>query len=380
MTTPYLTEERKLFQESIHKFMKVECPREYVRACDEEKRYPAVLVKKMVELGWWSLTLPEEFDGYGDYLDMVIFLEAVGYYAIAPARDWNRTVSMVGGTINRFGTAEQKAEILPKIARGEVSLAFALSEAEAGSDAAAVRTTAILKDDHFVVNGSKMWITGALNSDFMLTVVRTDPKSEKHKGMSLLLIPRDLPGIEIRPTALLGGHALRTCEIFFDNVRVPADRLVGELHNGWINLIPLLTKERAALAAMCVGGAQAAVDDAVKYAKERVQFGRPIGKFQAIQHKLVDMQIAVDAARLLTYQAGHLLASGEPADRECSSAKIFASDTYVHVAVEGIQVLGGYGYSMEFDMQRHFRESKLFQIFGGTNEIQRLVVARQLAL
>jgi alkylation response protein AidB-like acyl-CoA dehydrogenase len=380
MSTPYLTDERKLFQESIHKFMRVECPREYVRECDKEKRYPSELVKKMVELGWWSLTLPEAYDGYGDYLDMVIFLEAVAYYSIAPARDWNRTVSMVGGTINRFGTAEQKAEILPKIARGEISLAFALSEAEAGSDAAAVRTPALLKDDHFVVNGSKMWITGALNSDYMLTVVRTDPKSEKHKGMSLLLIPRDLPGIEIRPTDLLGGHALRTCEIYFDDVKVPADRLVGELHSGWINLMPTLTKERAALAAMCVGAAQAAVDDAVKYAKERVQFGRPIGKFQAIQHKLVDMQIAVDAARLLTYQAGYLLSQGEFADRECSSAKVFASDAYVQVAVEGIQVLGGYGYSMEFDMQRHFRESKLFQIFGGTNEIQRLVIARQLTL
>jgi alkylation response protein AidB-like acyl-CoA dehydrogenase len=380
MSTPYLTDERKLFQESIHKFMKVECPREYVRACDEEKRYPADLVKKMVDLGWWALTLPEEYDGYGDYMDMVIYLEAVGYYAIAPARDWNRTVSMVGGTINRFGTPEQKAEILPKIARGEISLAFALSEAEAGSDAAAVRTAAILKDDHFVVNGSKMWITGALNSDYLLTVVRTDPKSEKHKGMSLLLIPRELPGIDIRPTALLGGHALRTCEIFFDNVKVPANRLVGELHSGWINLMPLLTKERAALAAICVGGAQAAVDDAVRYAKERVQFGRPIGKFQAIQHKLVDMQIKVDAARLLTYQAGYLLAQGQPAERECSSAKVFASDAYMQVAVEGIQVLGGYGYSMEFDMQRHFRESKLFQIFGGTNEIQRLVIARQLTL
>jgi alkylation response protein AidB-like acyl-CoA dehydrogenase len=380
MSTPYLTDERKLFQESIHKFMKVECTREYVRACDEEKRYPADLVKKMVDLGWWALTLPEEYDGYGDYMDMVIYLEAVGYYAIAPARDWNRTVSMVGGTINRFGTPEQKAEILPKIARGEISLAFALSEAEAGSDAAAVRTAAILKDDHFVVNGSKMWITGALNSDYLLTVVRTDPKSEKHKGMSLLLIPRELPGIDIRPTALLGGHALRTCEIFFDNVKVPANRLVGELHSGWINLMPLLTKERAALAAICVGGAQAAVDDAVRYAKERVQFGRPIGKFQAIQHKLVDMQIKVDAARLLTYQAGYLLAQGQPAERECSSAKVFASDAYMQVAVEGIQVLGGYGYSMEFDMQRHFRESKLFQIFGGTNEIQRLVIARQLTL
>ncbi len=380
MLNPYINKDRKLFQDSIHKFMKAECPREYVRECDENKRYPSELVQKTAELGWWALTLPEEYGGYGDYLDMVILLEGISYYSIALARDWNITVSMVGGTITRFGTPEQKAEILPKIAKGEMSLAFALSEAEAGSDAAAVRTTALLQGNHFVVNGSKMWITGALNADYLLTVVRTDPKAEKHKGMSLLLIPREIEGLEVRPENLLGGHALRTCALYFEDVNVPADRLVGELHKGWINLLPTLSKERAALAAMCTGASQSAVDDAVQYAKERVQFGRPIGKFQAIQHKLVDMQIKVDASRFLAYQACHLLSRGEPADRECSSAKIFASDTYMQIAVEGVQILGGYGYSMEFDMQRHFRESKLFQIFGGTNEIQRLIVARQLGL
>lgn len=380
MLSIYLNEEQKLFQDSIHKFMKAECPREYVRECDEKKRYPIELVKKTGEMGWWSLTLPEEYDGYGNYMDMVIFLEAVAYYSIALARDWNRTVSMVGGAINRFGTPEQKAEILPRVARGEMGLAFALSEAEAGSDAAAVRTTAILQDDHFLVNGSKMWITGALNSELILTVVRTDPKSEKHQGLSLLLIPRDTLGLLIRPTDLLGGHALRTCELYFEDMKVPANRLLGQLHKGWTNLLPTLIKERVALAAMCTGAAQAAVDDAVRYAKERVQFGRPICKFQAIQHKLVDMQIKVDTSRLMAYHAAYLMSQGLPAEREASSAKIFASDAYMQVAVEGVQVLGGYGYSMEFDMQRHFRESKLFQIFGGTNEIQRLVVARQLGL
>jgi alkylation response protein AidB-like acyl-CoA dehydrogenase len=380
MMTPYINDARKLFQESIHRFMRIECPREYVRQCDEEKKFPAELVAKMADLGWFSLTLPEEYDGFGDHMDMVVFLEAIAYYGIAAARNWNITVSMVGGTINRLGTTEQKAEILPKVARGEISLAFALSEPEAGSDAAAVRTSAVLKDGCFIVNGNKMWISGALNAEYLLTVVRTDPKSERHKGLSLLLIRRDLPGVEIRPIPLLGGHALRTCEVIFDNVKVPADRLVSELHSGWLNLMPLLTKERPALAAMCVGAAQAVVDDAVRYAKERSQFGRPISKFQAIQHKLVDMQVKVDAARLLTYQAGYLLSQGQSAERECSEAKIFASDAYVQIAIEGIQVLGAYGYSMEFDMQRHFRESKLFQIFGGTGEIQRMVVARQLNL
>jgi len=380
MPSPYLNEQRQLLQQSIHNVLKAECPREYVRECDEHKRYPAELIQKTAELGWWTLTLPEEYGGSGDYLDMAILLEGMAYYSIALARAWNIHVNMVGGAIARFGTPEQKAEILPKVAQGQVGLAFALSEAEAGSDASAVRTTAILQGDHFLVNGSKLWITNALNADYFLTVARTDPKSERHRGMSLLLIPRELPGLEVRPIDLLGGHALRTCEVVFDNVKVPADRLLGELHKGWINLLPTLTKERAALSAMCTGAAQAAVDDALKYAKERRQFGQPIGKFQMIQSKLVDMQIKVDASRLLAYQAGYLLSQGQQADRECSSAKIFASDTYLEVAIEGVQVLGGFGYSMEFDMQRHFRESKLFQIFGGTNEIQRLVVGRQLGL
>ena len=380
MVSPFINKERKMLQDSVHQFMKVECPREYVRECDENKIYPSKLIKKTAELGWWTISLPEAYDGYGDYLDMLILLEALSYYSIAIARVLSITVGLVGGTINRFGTIEQKAEILPKVAKGEITLAFALSEAEAGSDAAAVSTTAILKEDHFVVNGSKMWITNALNASYLLTVVRTDPSADKHRGMSLLLIPKESEGIKIQPENLLGGHALRTCAVYFDDVNVPANLLVGELHNGWINLLPSLAKERAALAAMCTGAAQSAVDDAVQYAKARVQFGRPIGKFQAIQHKLADMQTKVDASRLLTYQAGHLLSQGKPADRESSSAKIFASDSYLHVAVEGLQILGGYGYSMEYDMQRHFRESKLFQIFGGTNEIQRSIVARQMGL
>ncbi len=380
MLSPFLNKERKMLQDSVHQFMKAECPRDYVRECDENKIYPSDLVKKTAELGWWTISLPEAYEGYGDYLDTIILLEAISYYTIALARVWNITVSMVGGTINQFGTVKQKSEILPEVAKGEITLAFALSEAEAGSDAAAISTTAILKGDHFVVNGSKMWITNALNASYLLTVVRTDPSADKHKGMSLLLIPKESEGIKIQPENLLGGHAIRTCAVYFDEVKVPANLLVGELHKGWINLLPTLKKERVALASMCTGAAQSVVDDAVQYAKERVQFGRPIGKFQAIQHKLADMQTKVDASRLLAYHAGHQLSQGKPADRESSSAKIFASDSYLQVAIEGLQILGGYGYSMEYDMQRHFRESKLFQIFGGTNEIQRSVVARQLGL
>lgn len=380
MSYAYLTEEKELLRRTVHEFMRRECPREYVRECDEKKRYPEELVKKTGELGWWGITIPEEYGGYGDYMDMVVLMEAIAYHTIALARDWNRTVNMVGGAVSRFGTREQKEEILPRVAAAEMSLAFALSEADAGSDAAAIKTRAIRSGDQFVFRGSKMWITGALNSHYILTAARTDPEAEKHKGISLILVPRETEGMEIRPMDLLGGHALRTCEIYFTDARVPADRLVGELHNGWLNLLPTLTKERISLAAMCSGAAQAAVDDAVEYAKERVQFGRPIGKFQAISHRLVDMQIKAEAARLLTYQAGYLLNQGVPCDREASSAKVFASDAWMEVAVEGVQVMGGYGYSMEYDMQRHFREAKLFQIFGGTNEIQRIVVARQMGL
>ncbi len=373
---PYLNDEHFEFRRSINRVLERHAGPDYIRRCDEEKRFPQELIDVGVEQGWFALTLPEAHGGIGDYMDMTAFLEVAAYHSIALSRFWNANVNMVGGAIARFASDEIRAEVLPALAQGRNWLAFALSENGAGSDAASLSARGVLDGDDLVLDGTKMWITGALQARHILTAVRTDRRESKHEGISLVLVPTDTPGLEIRPIELLGGSAIRTCEVLYQGVRVPQRQLVGELHLGWKQLMSVLAKERVALAAMCAGAAQAAVDLARGYALERRQFDRSVYDFQAVSHLLADMQTQVDAARLMAYRAARLLADGLPCEAESSQAKFFASDVYVKVATDGLQVMGANGYAMEYAMQRHFRESKLFQIFGGTNQIQRNIVAR----
>lgn len=375
---PYLNDEQFEFRRSVARVLAKHATPEYLRMCDEEKRFPKELVDVAVEQGWFALTIPEAYGGIGDYMDMAAFLEIAAYHSIGLTRFWNVSVNMVGGALARFASDQIKDMVLPAMVQGESWLAFALSENGSGSDAASLTTRAVADGDHFVVDGTKMWITGAAQAKYILTAVRTDKDAKKHEGISLLLIPTDTPGVEIRPIDMLGGGAIRTCEVNYANVRVSRSMLVGELHLGWKRLTSVLAKERVALATMCVGAAQAAVDLARWYALDRKQFNQPIFDFQAVSHMLADMQTQVDAARLLAFRAARLLADGQNCDAESSQAKYFASDAYVKIAADGLQVMGANGYSMEFAMQRHYREAKMFQIFGGTNQIQRTIVARTL--
>ena len=376
--TPYLDADQFAFRGSVHKFLRRHATPEYIRAADEQKRFPEELVRGMAEQGYFAVTVPEEYGGVGGYMDMTAMLEVIGYHSIALSRYWNMNVNMVGGALARFASPEIRQELLPRLAEGKTFFAFALSENGSGSDAASLKTSARIEGDEFVVNGTKMWITGALQADYFLVACRTDPNAKPHDGISLLLIPRNAPGVRISPIDMLGGHAIRTCEVHLEDVRVPKDRIVGELHRGWRQLTTVLAKERIALGAMCTGAAQAAFDLAKSYAVERKQFGRSITEFQAVSHKLVDMKTAIDAGRLLVYRAAKLLAEDKPCGAEASQAKYFASDAYVRVATDGLQVMGANGYCTEYAMERHYRESKLFQIFGGTNEIQRNIVAREI--
>lgn len=375
---PYLSPEQFEFRDSVHKFLSKHSEPSMVRHWDEEKMFPAPLVQGAVEQGWFALTLPEEYGGIGDYMDMAAFLEVVGYHNLALARFWNANVNMVGGAISRFATDAIKQEVLPDLAAGKCWLAFALSENGSGSDAASLRTRAEASGDDFVINGTKMWITGAMQAKYILTAVRTDRDAKKHDGISLFLVPTTSAGLKVSPIDLLGGHAIRTCEVNYEDVRVSRDRMVGDLHVGWKRLLTVLAKERVALASICVGAAQAACDLAREYAIERRQFDQSIYDFQAISHMLVDMQTQVDAARMMAYRAARLLASGVPCEAEASQAKYYAADAYVRVSTDGLQIMGANGYAMEYAMQRHYRESKLFQIFGGTNQVQRNIVARVL--
>jgi alkylation response protein AidB-like acyl-CoA dehydrogenase len=375
---PYLNGDQFEFRESVHKFLTRHAPPAYIRTADEEKRFPEEVIRGMAEQGYFAVTLPEEYGGIGGYMDMAAMVEVIGYHSVGLSRYWNLNVNMVGGAIARFASPEIKQELLPGLAQGKTFFAFALSENGSGSDAASLTTSARLDGGEFVVNGTKMWITGALQADYILTACRTDPTQKAHDGISLLLIPRDAPGVKISPIDMLGGHAIRTCEVHFEDVRVPKDRIVGGQHKGWRQLTTVLAKERIALGAMCTGAAQAAFDLARSYAVERKQFGRSITDFQAVSHKLVEMKTSIDAGRLLVYRAAKLLAEDKPCGAESSQAKYFTSDAYVRVATDGLQVMGANGYCTEYAMERHYREAKLFQIFGGTNEIQRNIIAREI--
>jgi alkylation response protein AidB-like acyl-CoA dehydrogenase len=374
----FLTPEQFEFRDSVHRALSQHATPDYLREHDEHKTFPKELIALMAQQGWFAVTLPEEYGGVGGYMDMIGMLEVMGYHSSTLARYWNINVNMVGGALVQLASPEIKADLLPKLAQGETFFSFALSENGAGSDAASLRTSAERDGDSFVVNGTKMWITGSVQANHILVACRTEKGEGKHEGISLLLVPNPTPGLEVRPIDLLGGHMVRSCELNFVNARVPARQLVGDLHRGWMQLMGVLAKERIALSAIVVGAAQAALDQALEYARERKQFGRSISSFQAINHKLVELQTQIDCARLLSYRGAALLAAGQKCNVESAQAKFFAGDTYMKVALEGLQIMGANGYSMEYSMQRHFREAKVFQILGGTGEILRNVIARDM--
>ncbi|OWT54756.1 acyl-CoA dehydrogenase family protein [Candidimonas nitroreducens] len=375
---PYLTAEQFEFRESVHRALTQHATPDYLRRHDEEKRFPAELVDLMAKQGWFAVTLPEEYGGVGGYLDMIGMLEVIGYHSSTLARYWNINVNMVGGALVQLAPLAIKQHLLPLLGEGKTFFSFALSENGSGSDAASLKTTAVRQGDDFILNGTKMWITGAVQANHILLACRTQKGEGKHEGISLLLVPNPTAGMEVRPIDLLGGHMVRSCEINFVDARVSGAQLIGDLHLGWKQLMGVLAKERIALSAIVVGAAQGALDLALSYAKERKQFGRSIASFQAINHRLVELQTQIDCARLLTYRGASLLAAGQPCNVESAQAKFFAGDTYMKMAMEGLQIMGANGYSMEYAMQRHFREAKVFQILGGTGEILRNIVAREL--
>jgi len=375
---PYLNEEQFAFRESVHRALTQHATPQYLQETDEHKRFPQELVDLMGQQGWFAVNLPEEYGGVGGAMDMIGMLEVIGYHSSTLARYWNINVNMVGGALVHLGSDAMKQELLPRLAEGKAFFSFALSENGSGSDAAAMKTTAEAVGDGFIVNGTKMWITGAVQANHILMACRTDRSEGKHQGISLLLVPNPTEGLEVRPIDLLGGHMVRSCELNLIDAHVAGDRLVGTLHSGWQQLMGVLAKERIALGAIVVGAAQSALDLALSYVRERKQFGRSIASFQTINHRLVELQTQIDCARLLTYRGAALLADGQECNVESAQAKFFAGDTYMKVALEGLQMMGANGYSMEYAMQRHFREAKVFQILGGTGEILRNVVARQM--
>ncbi|RJP58679.1 MAG: acyl-CoA dehydrogenase [Deltaproteobacteria bacterium] len=374
------TEEQEILKKSVRNFMDKECPREYVRELDEKEEFPFELYKKMAKLGWYGLPFPEEYGGSGcGPLDFIMVGEELCRFSYEIGAGYGVPI-FNALTLLHHGSEEQKNRYIPKVVNGEMMWSIALTEPNAGSDVASLVTSAVPEGDEFVVNGQKVFITGADVANIMTMAVRTDKDLPRHKGISMLLVDPKSPGIDIRIIKTLGRKIIHATELFLEDVRVPKGNLIGELNGGWDVLMSGLELERLFACAGYVGNAQTVVDDALDHAKQRVQFGRPIGTFQAIGHMLADMQTEVDAARLLTYRAAWMVEQGIPCIREVSMAKLFGSESLARLTNQGMQIMGGYGYSMEYDMQRYFRDARIITVSAGSSQMQRTIIAKQMGL
>lgn len=374
-----LNDQQRLAREALRGLLARECPIDYVRACDDEERFPHELYRTLAREGWLGLPIPEEYGGSGgSCTDLALFLEEFAGHFEAAANIYYTTVVIAADAIGHFGTEAQKRDLLPRLAKGEIRFAFSLSEPNSGSDAASLRTLAVRDGDDWVINGQKMFCSCAQVADYILLMARTDTEAPKHEGITMFLLDPRTPGVEIRKLRKLGLKPMDLNEIFLTDVRVPADRVVGEVNRGWKNALKTLDYERCCLSAVNVGAARSCLDKALAYTKEREQFGQKIAKFQLTRAKLADMEMEIDAARLLLYRSAALVDRGIPNNKESAIANLYSSETYVRAALSGMRLMGGWGYLMEYDMQRHFRDSKLAEIGGGTSEILRIIISREM--
>ncbi len=376
------TTEQEQIRDTARGFTQRVLTREFLREIDAEGRAPHELLPEMAKLGFPGLPVPGEYGGSGgSATDVTVLLEEFGRSSLSIASLLNRALGWGADAIQRFGTEAQKNYFLPRVVSGDMIFAFSHTEPNAGSDAAAIITKAVPDGDDFVISGSKIFTTGAAECPCLIVTARTDPTVGKHKGITVFLVDAATPGINCRRIEKLGMRAAGTlCEVHYDNVRVPASAILGDLHGGWRVIGGTFERARIAQASYCVGAAQRVIDDAVQYANEREQFGQPIGKFQAIAHLLVDLQTRTDAARLLLYQAASMIDDGEPCAREASIANLHATETLVRVTSDAMRVWGGYGFTREFEIERILRDARLFVIGDGSSQIQRNLIARQMGL
>ena len=376
-----LSDEQRDFVSAIRDFCERECGTQEKREQLTEHhsiQHNAELYRKIAELGWLGVTIPEEYGGSGGtMLDACLFMEETSR-GLAPIGGYATTLIVAGAT-RRFGSEDQKQRILGGISKGSVE-AIAMTEPESGSDVGSLSTEAVRSNGGFVINGQKVFISNAHISDHVLVVCRTTKGANKHEGLSMIFVPAGTPGMEMKPIDTMGGRETNT--LYFNDCEIPEDQVLGQVDQGWTQLMAGLNTERLILAATMLGIGQRAFDDALAYAKERKQFGRPIGSFQALQHRFADLATDLEAARLMTWWVASL--NDEDPDRmlpkEASMVKLFVTETAQRVALEGMQMMGGYGYSSEYDMERLVRATLVSTIYGGTSEIQRGIIAKTLGL
>ncbi|HHY73247.1 MAG TPA: acyl-CoA dehydrogenase [Bacillus bacterium] len=374
-----LTKEQQMIRDMVRAFAEKEvAPKaEYV---DRTSEFPADTFKKMGELGLLGIPFPENYGGSGgDTISYAIAVEEIGKACGGTGLSYAAAVSLGASPIYYFGTEEQKQKYLVPLASGEALAGFGLTEPNAGSDAGGTRTRAVLDGDEYVINGEKCWITNAGYAR-TVTVTAVTGKDERGKNIiSAIIVPTDTTGFTINSNyEKMGVRGSNTSELILEDVRVPKENLLGDPNGGFKQFLYTLDGGRISIAALSVGIAQAALDKAVAYAKERTQFGQSISKFQAIQFKLADMAMEIELARNMVHKAAWLKDNGKPFTKESAYAKLFASEAGFRACNQAIQIHGGYGYMREYEVERHLRDIKLMEIGEGTSEIQRLVIARQL--
>lgn len=373
------TDEQQHWQETVHRFMDNEVGREYTRKHDADREFPEEAYRKMAELGWLGILIPERFGGLeADPIMYAIFCEAIAKFSLDTAA-CVMTSMFTANNIVANGSDAQREEYLPGFLSGDRKFSISISEPQAGSDAAAVATKAVLDGEEWVLNGNKVWCSGAHHPNTTIAVLcRTG--EDRHGGLSLILVPNDAPGVEIRKMDTLVRRSLGTTEIFFTDARVPKDNIIGEVNRGWEYIGTHLEYERLSLAASYVGNARTALDDTIAYTKDRKQFGRSLSSFQVLKHRMAENECEVSAARLLMFNAANKMARGERAIKEVSMAKVFAAEVAFKTAFNGMQALGGYAQLPEYDMERYFREAKHGMVGGGANEIQRSIIAKEMGI
>ena len=373
-----LSEEHEMIRKMVRDFAKNEvAPTAAER--DEEERFDRELFDQMAELGLTGIPWPEEYGGIGsDYLAYVIAIEELSRVCASTGVTLSAHTSLAGWPIFKFGTEEQKQTFLRPMAEGKKIGAYGLTEPGSGSDAGGMKTIAKRDGDHYVLNGSKIFITNGGIADIYVVFALTDPES-KQRGTSAFIVESDAPGFSVgKKESKLGIRSSPTTEIMFEDCRIPIENLLGEEGQGFKIAMQTLDGGRNGIAAQAVGIAQGALDASVAYARERHQFGKPIAAQQGIGFKLADMATDVEAARLLTYQAAWLESEGLPYGKESAMSKVFAGDAAMKVTTEAVQVFGGYGYTKDYPVERYMRDAKITQIYEGTQEIQRLVISRML--
>lgn len=370
------SEEQKMMRKMVRDFAQIEITKEIERM-ETEDRFPKEIIQKMGELGLMGIPIPEEYGGSGmDYPSYIIAIHELSKVSATVGVILSVHTSVGTNPILYFGTEEQKKHYLPKLASGEYLGAFAVTEPGAGSDVASMKTTAKKEGDNYILNGSKVFITNGGAADTYITFART---GEGNKGLSAFIVEKDSPGLIVgKKEKKMGLHGSSTVQLSFDQCVVPKERLLGSEGDGFKIAMANLNVGRIGIAAQALGIGEAALEHAVGYAKEREQFGKPIANNQGISFKIADMATEVEAAKLLVYQAASLVERGVPCSKEASMAKMYASKTAMRAAIEAVQIYGGYGYTEDYPAERFFRDAKVTEIYEGTNEIQHIVIAKNL--